>query len=85
MRRCRCLRGGPASGPVPVRPVFAVGVGSSAGLDVYGSSQANLQIMLDDEDSVASLDKAAALWGCDAAQRKALEDALLWRCVELFR
>lgn len=37
----------------PRRPLFtvAIGVGSSAGLDVYGSSQATLQVLLDSEES----------------------------------
>lgn len=39
----------------------AVGVGSSAGLDVYGSSQSAVQIMLDDEQSYRTLTGAAII------------------------
>ncbi|EQA43788.1 carbamoyl-phosphate synthase L chain, ATP-binding domain protein [Leptospira broomii serovar Hurstbridge str. 5399] len=41
--------------------VVAVGVGSSTGLDVYGSSQASLQVLLDEEQSYRVLTGAAVI------------------------
>lgn len=41
--------------------VVAVGVGSSTGLDVYGSSQAAIQIMVDDEQSYRVLTGSAVI------------------------
>ncbi|PJZ68611.1 carbamoyl-phosphate synthase subunit L [Leptospira perolatii] len=41
--------------------VVAVGVGSSTGLDVYGSSQASLQILLDEEQSYRVLTGATVI------------------------
>ncbi len=41
--------------------IVAVGVGSSTGLDVYGSSQAAIQIMIDDEQSYRVLTGAAVI------------------------
>lgn len=41
--------------------IVAVGVGSSTGLDVYGSSQAAIQIMVDDEQSYRVLTGSAVI------------------------
>ncbi|TGK08767.1 carbamoyl-phosphate synthase subunit L [Leptospira fletcheri] len=41
--------------------VVAVGVGSSTGLDVYGSSQASIQVLLDEEQSYRVLTGAAVI------------------------
>ncbi|MCL1911202.1 MAG: hypothetical protein FWG13_03245 [Leptospirales bacterium] len=45
----------PAPGKTKFHFITAVGIGSSAGLDVYGSSQAPVQIILDSEQSYRAL------------------------------
>lgn len=55
------LEGALKTAPAVSAWIVAVGVGSSTGLDVYGSSQAAIQVMVDDEQSYRVLTGSAVI------------------------